>query len=235
MDAVSGMSQEKKANGEIINHITRVSTIFIVFVDSTEWFVYWYGNFSSNGKDNYNKVWDNLPDIQKDALFFDEANDCCDAYWGGACSNIDDQCAPPGPTQKPTNKPIIVSNGEIAITLGTDTFEDPSSSFPWNAGDPPQWVIENDIERGGKTMVSEKVIIGDPLYNKSILSLKTTFTFKTRFKCDAKVDTMMPFDWFSLRVNGSVKYPYYCECILVCFSLYQSHLWCTNSQYHCSC
>ena len=67
-------------------------------------------------------------------------------------------------------------------------------------------------------MVSEKVIIGDPLYNKSILSLKTTFTFKTRFKCDAKVDTMMPFDWFSLRVNGSVKYPYYCECILVCIN-----------------
>ena len=186
-----------------------ISPIVIVFVALTEWFVCWYGNFSSNGKDDYNKIWDNLPDIQKDALFFDEASDCCDAYWGGSCSNIADQCAPPGPTQHPTNKPIIVSNGEIAITLGTDTFDDPSSSFPWNTGDPPQWAIETDTMTGEKTMVSEKVIVGDPIHDKSILSLKTTFTFKTRFKCDAKVDTMMPFDWFSLRVNGSVKYPYY--------------------------
>jgi hypothetical protein len=158
---------------------------------------------SSNGKDDYNPVWDMLPESQKELLFFDEANECCKSYWDGFCSSVADQCKPPEPTQKPTNKPIIVNDGETAITYGVDDFSNPSSSFPWNMGNPPEWELVDNA------MVSIPVSIDDPAKKTSTLSLKTSFATDTKFKCKVKVDTMMPFDWFSLRINGKVKYPYY--------------------------
>lgn len=165
---------------------------------------------SSNGKDDYNTVWDMLPDSQKDLLFFDDANECCVSYWGDLCTYVADQCKPPEPTQKPTNKPIIVNDGETAITFGTDDFDDPTSSFPWKMGDPAEWGITSlESGTGSNTMVSVPVSTEDPSRKTSTLSLKTSFDTDARLKCKVKVDTMMPFDWFSLRINGKVKYPYY--------------------------
>lgn len=165
---------------------------------------------SSNGKDDYNPVWDMLPDSQKDLLFFDDADACCKSYWGDRCFSIADQCKPPETTQKPTNKPIIVIDGEIAITFGTDNFDNPLSSFPWNIGDPPEWEITTLGSETGNAMVSVAVAADDPSKKKtSTITLKTSFDRDARLRCNAKVDTMMPFDWFSLRINGAVEYPYY--------------------------
>ena len=157
----------------------------------------------SNGKDDYNKVWDMLPDSQRDLLFFDDPEECCQSYFGESCISVADQCKPPEPTMKPTNKPIIINDGETAITAGQDDFDDPATGFPWKIeGDPPEWSAIDGM------MVNAKVDADGPR-KKSVLALKTSLAFDARFKCSVKVDTMMPFDWFALKINGKVKYPYY--------------------------
>jgi hypothetical protein len=157
----------------------------------------------SNGKDDYNKVWDMLPESQRDLLFFDDPQECCRSHFGDSCISIADQCKPPEPTMKPTNKPIIVNDGETAITAGKDDFDDPAAGFPWKIeGDPPEWSVIDGM------MVNAAVDADGPR-KKSVLALKTSLAFNARFRCNVKVDTMMPFDWFALKINGKVKYPYY--------------------------
>jgi hypothetical protein len=58
-------------------------------------------------------------------------------------------------------------------------------------------------------MVNQPVSQEDSARKTSTLSLKTSLSSSARFTCSAKIDTMMPFDWFSLRINGSVKYSHY--------------------------
>jgi hypothetical protein len=62
-----------------------------------------------------------------------------------------------------------------------------------------------------KSMVNQPVSQEDSARKISTLSLKTILSSSARFTCSAKIDTMMPFsfDWFSLRINGSVRYSYY--------------------------
>ena len=180
---------------------------------------------SSNGKDNYPKSWDSLAASQKANLFYNDPEECCQSYWGKACSIIDDKCAvtdndtgsePVGssgnPTKKPTSKPVVNDDEQrdTVTSLSTDDFEVPSVALPWIVGNPPQWIITDEESVSGTHSIVNVLATWDGT-KKGLrtLTLKTNLSQSTKFKCNVKVDTMMPFDWFSLRVDGNVKYPFY--------------------------
>jgi len=179
----------------------------------------------SNGKDNYPKSWDSLAASQKASLFYTDPEECCQSYWGKACSIIDDKCAVTdnesgsepvvssgNPTKKPTSKPVVKDDEQhdTVTSLSTDDFEVPSVALPWIVGDPPQWIItDEESVSGTHSIVNVLATWNGNKKGQSTLTLKTDLSQSSKFKCNVKVDIMMPFDWFSLRVDGKVKYPYY--------------------------
>eukprot|EP00804_Cyclotella_cryptica_P016857 CCRYP_001834-RB/>CCRYP_001834-RB protein AED:0.06 eAED:0.06 QI:339/1/1/1/1/1/5/159/885 len=179
----------------------------------------------SNGKDDYPKSWDTLTSTQKASLFFEDPEECCQSYWGKACRSIDDKCAGTGndsgsipvvssgnPTKKPTSSSILQNDEQhdTMTSLGTDDFEDSSVALPWIVGSPPQWNINvKESVSGTHSIVNMPATWNGLKKGQSTLALKTNLSQSARFKCNVKVDTKMPFDWFSLRVDGKVKYPYY--------------------------
>lgn len=179
---------------------------------------------SSNGIDDYPKSWDILPEIQKATLFHEDAEACCTSYWGKPCNTIEDKCTSTDnsyvegqyagdPTTKPTNKPLgpTQSTGDTITSFGMDDFEDKASSFPWKMGNPPQWEVTNKQSASGTHSIVNipTKSYGSGTGSSSTLTLNVNLSQSSRFKCNCLVETRMPFDWFSLRVNGKVKYPYY--------------------------
>lgn len=82
---------------------------------------------------------------------------------------------------------------------GTDDF-DGTGNIPWFLGNPPEWRMRNGFMSN---------IISNELSDVKTLTLKVKLSSPSTLKCTAKLDIAMPFDRFSLSVNGQVRNTYF--------------------------
>ena len=129
----------------------------------------------------------------------------------------------PEPTLEPTPNPSAPFNSAsteiddqtegtefVNLVSGSDDFEGNdrlAASLPWILGNPPQWTIDDTVVYSGTKSIRNFPVTG--IGATSDLTLKVTMPDVAVMKCQAKVDVSMPFDMFTLLVNGEQRNSYF--------------------------
>ena len=80
--------------------------------------------------------------------------------------------------------------------------------FPWDFGNPPQWKVGKMLTslsaRGTLTNIPHNY--GPNVTSDLTLRLNVTSGSSASLECLAMIDTSMPFEYFSLRVDGQPRH-----------------------------
>ena len=94
----------------------------------------------------------------------------------------------------------------VLASTGEDDFED-GGTFPWVLGNPPEWEIDENVAFSGGTSMTN---IPSPVASAAkSLKLHINLPSASALSCKLKVDIAMPFDRFSVVVNGVTRSSYY--------------------------
>ena len=146
----------------------------------------------------YPREWSQIPEGFQHQYFFATAEDCCkQAKFGipGKDCNVEDTCA------------------EVEYhQLDSDMIKD-IVDFPWDFGNPPQWKVGKMLTslstRGTLTNIPHNY--GPNVTSDLTLRLNVTSGSSASLECLAMIDTSMPFEYFSLRVDGQPRHVWYEE------------------------
>lgn len=94
----------------------------------------------------------------------------------------------------------------VEINGGDDDFEG-GGSIPWDLGSPPQWKIDNTVASSGSHSMTN--IPSTEVKSVHSLKLHMTTTTPGTIMCKIKVNISMPFERFSVHVNGKPRNVYY--------------------------
>lgn len=131
---------------------------------------------------------------------------CCQITFGENCE-ITDVCTETdegnlggGGNQGPESETTTVLTSD-----GEDDFEG-DGTLPWVLGTPPEWEIDENVAfTGTKSMRNIPALEVSAVRS---LNLHTNLSTASTLSCKLKLDISMPFDRFSLVVNGVVRMMY---------------------------
>lgn len=89
---------------------------------------------------------------------------------------------------------------------GKNGFEG-SGTLPWVFGDPPEWEIDENVSFTGDRSITN--IPSTEAGATRTLTLYTNLSAPSTLSCKLKLDVAMPFDRFSLDVNGARRKTHY--------------------------
>ncbi|KAL9180618.1 hypothetical protein ACHAXT_011071 [Thalassiosira profunda] len=138
----------------------------------------------------YPSVWDDDPSARS-WFFFRSAEECCLTRYPDDC-NIEDV------TQAGDFSPLGPSEA--------DDFEG-VQGLPWDFGEPAQWQVSDERSTSGSYAVSNLPVSG--LGTTADLVLKIIVPAPSIVSCKALIGTSMPYDHFSLVVNGEPRNMYH--------------------------
>jgi hypothetical protein len=97
----------------------------------------------------------------------------------------------------------------VDITEGFDSFDDLDNShpMPWIFGSPAEWVRDDTHKLAGSGAIMN--VLTEEGGDTSTLSLKVRLTGYAMIRCYAFIDIAMPYDSFSMEVNGTPRYVSY--------------------------
>ena len=94
----------------------------------------------------------------------------------------------------------------VLTSDGKDDFEG-NSTLSWILGDPPEWEIDENVSFTGDRSITN--IPSSVASATRTLTLYTNLSAPLILSCKLKLDVAMPFDIFSLDINGSRRKTYY--------------------------
>ena len=143
---------------------------------------------------NYPSVWDEDP-AARSYHFFHTAEECCETRFPGDCTIEDSKASG--------------SSGFTPLGPSTvDDFEQDAVLLPFDFGTPPQWQVdESGVSNSGSKSVTNIPAVG--LSARSDLTLKIRVSNPSTVMCMGKVDISMPFDFFSLVIDGNPQIQYH--------------------------
>jgi hypothetical protein len=161
-----------------------------------------------------------------DSMLFETEEACCSIFCGlGTSSTMTATTAESVTTKAVTTTPkgtttmvaaatrgattTVDSDPFVDITVGFDSFDglDDSKPFPWIFGSPEEWVRDTTHKLAGTGSLRNVAPTGNG--ESSTLSLKIRTTSPGVMKCYAFIETAMPYDSFSMEVNGVPRYVSY--------------------------
>eukprot|EP00571_Detonula_confervacea_P010462 CAMPEP_0172304948 /NCGR_PEP_ID=MMETSP1058-20130122/6286_1 /TAXON_ID=83371 /ORGANISM="Detonula confervacea, Strain CCMP 353" /LENGTH=800 /DNA_ID=CAMNT_0013016355 /DNA_START=32 /DNA_END=2431 /DNA_ORIENTATION=- len=161
----------------------------------------------TNSPSEYPASWDESV-AARAYFFFHTAEECCATRFpqgsdggsggGGECS-VQDVLASDG---KGTSEFTVLDD-----LGGMENFDNETLVLPFDLGTPPQWERDTVVSFSGTHALTNIPAIG--LGATSELTLKINVAARSTFQCYAKIDTSMPYDNFSLSINGQQRNTYY--------------------------
>lgn len=94
----------------------------------------------------------------------------------------------------------------VKLDAGEDNFEG-DFAMPWDFGDPPEWEIDDSMAFSGYHSLTN-IRSNDELATRT-LTLKLDMSAASTITCKMKVDISMPFDRFSVALNGRIRSNFY--------------------------
>ena len=139
-----------------------------------------------------------------------------EARYPGQDCEVLDECPPPA-----DGVAVVPAEDAAAPTTATTTtVANPDEEFimveagsimagedlPWDLGDTPQWVFDSAVSPANGDGAGSLVNIpADGPLTHNDLVLKVAIPVWGWIKCMAKIDVHMPFDYFTVLVNGEVR------------------------------
>jgi len=146
-----------------------------------EWHMHLNKAKACTNSDLYPLAWDS--DMNKPHYKFESAEACCDAKFQQDCIIVEEGCTP-------TNADNVQEDVFVPLSdLDTMAIGD----MPWDFGTPPQWKIDG-------TMITNIPAMGVDV--TSDLTLRIDVSNMAIMRCTILINTSMPFESFSLHVNG---------------------------------
>ena len=100
----------------------------------------------------------------------------------------------------------VSQGGFVVFNGGKDDFEG-GGAIPWLFGSPPEWTIDSSNAYSGQKSVTN--IPTKTTSATTSLKLEINIPHPGSISCKAKVDTSMPFDRFSVHINGVQRKVFY--------------------------
>lgn len=153
-------------------------------------------------------------------FFFGTAEECCETRFPDGCTIEDYQEVSNEAVTLPTMTTTTTTEATIAVgtidtngytILGPHTIEDfdgaaPTLPFDYYGKPDPQWRLDDTVSYSGTHSITN--IPNDGINTKSDLSLKINVQQSSIVKCQAKIDVSLPYEYFTLIVNGQQRNTY---------------------------
>lgn len=118
-------------------------------------------------------------------MFFQTSHDCCSSRYPGECTVVD-----------VTDDSTFDGGGALAGL--------------YDVGTPAQWELSNTTSYpGGHSITNIIPTLPRAPGMTSDLTIKITVTHHSTLRCMGKIDTSMPFDFFTLTINGQQRNSYH--------------------------